>query len=397
MTMKSGKKSIWTSAAGTAFVTVTLLLGIAFFMILNANKNTSTVIKTTPWACVGGCGAGGSGGAGGATAKWIGRGVTGGLLDIQGMYSGSDTKQSVSKALELRFSIKPTYTSILALTVPFFSKTGSLQTTSDQPPITGLINNGIGDIRVDYIGNFGLSGDLSYDFTLSLPTGPYTATTGSDKYPIYLPTSLQLGAGVYNLSLDIGKTIDRDKSMILLDLVYSYPFNINFSGKNQYYDFTQQQKDLMTSSEKKRFYYYFKPYGENDIGGYTPPSLMASAFYGYKGMEDFVHSFGLMFSVPLGVSWIPALTTGKPYDPSPDPDNQVWNATLCYGLEFSKSNFPLFIAAYLPIHAKTASATNAQAGNKYDPTPMESWSRGPEWNDVFHRWSVFMGVKTSLF
>ncbi len=104
-----------------------------------------------------------------------------------------------------------------------------------------------------------------------------------------------------------------------------------------------------------------------------------------------------MFSVPLGVDWIPSMGNGTPYDPTPDPDNQVWNATLCYGLEFTRSNFPIFIAAYLPIHAKTASATNAQAGNPYDPTPMEDWSRGPDWNDVFHRWSVFVGVKTSLF
>jgi hypothetical protein len=346
---------------------------------------------------VGGCGAGGSGGAGGATAKWIGRGVSGGLLDIQAMYSSSSTKTSVSNALELRFSIKPSYTSVLALTVPFESKTGSLQAQSNEYPITGLINNGMGDLRVDYIGNFGLSGDLSYDFTLSLPTGSYTATYGKDNALTYLPTSLQLGAGIYNLSLDLGKTIDRDKSLVLFDLVYSYPFVVNFSGKNQYYSFNQQQLDEMTSSDKKRFSYYFKPYGESDLGGYTPPSLMASAYYGYKGMEDFVHSFGLMFSVPMGVTWIPSLKSTTEYNPTPDPDNQVWNATLCYGLEFSHSNFPIFIAAYLPIHAKTASASNAQAGDVYNLKPMEDWTRGPDWNDVFHRWSVFLGVKTFLF
>jgi hypothetical protein len=395
--MKSNGKNRRMSTVGGAIVLGMLFLSIACYTISTIHKFDRTVIKTTPWACVGGCGAGGSGGAGGATAKWIGRGVSGGLLDIQGMYSSTDTKQSISKACELRFSIKPSYTSILALTVPFSSKTGSLQTTTADPPITGLINNGFGDLRIDYIGAFGLSGDLSYDFTLSLPTGSYSATTGSDKEQKYLPTSLQLGSGTYNLSLDLGKTIDADKSMVLLDLVYSYAFNINFYGKSRHYNFTQQQKDLMTSSEKKRFYYYFKPYGENDLGGYIPPNLMASAFYGYKGMEDFVHSFGLMFSVPLGVAWIPSLKTGTPYDPSPDPDNQVWNATLCYGLEFSRSNFPIFLAAYLPIHSKTASATNAQAGNPYDPKPMKDWSRGPDFNDIFHRWSVFLGVKTFLF
>jgi len=396
--MQNAKKNIWLRALKRyCHIGIVLSACAAGLLVFHAGHHKGIALQTTPWACVGGCGAGGSGGAGGATAKWIGRGVSGGLLDIQSMYSSTATKQSISKALELRFSIKPTYTTTLALTVPFAEKTGSLQTSTVDAPTTGLINNGFGDLRVDYIGAFGLSGDLSYDFTLSLPTGGYATTTGSDKSQKYLPTSLQLGAGLYNLSLDLGKTIDADKSMMLFDIIYSYSFAVNFNGQNQYYNFSQQQKDIMTDAQKERFYYYFKPYGENDLGGYTPPNLMASAFYGYKGMEDFVHSFGLMFSVPLGVAWIPSLKSGTPYDPTPDPDNQVWNATLCYGLEFSKSNFPIFIAAYLPIHAKTASATNAQIGNPYDIKPMQDWSRGPDWNDIFHRWSVFIGLKTFLF
>jgi hypothetical protein len=345
---------------------------------------------------VGGCGAGGSGGSGGATAKWIGRGVSGGLLDIQGMYSSTATKTSIAKGLELRFSIKPTYTSTLALTVPFASKSGNLQPASNIEPKTGLINNGLGDLRLDYLGNFGLSGEFSYNLTLAVPTGSYTATTGADNGKQYLPTSLQLGSGLYNLSLDLGSTIDKDKSMLLLDLIYAYSFNINFSGKDKYYSYDQKVWDLMTAAQKKRFNYYFKPYGENDLGGYVPPNLTASVFYGYKGMEDFVHSFGLMFSVPLGVAWIPSFDT-KVYNPTPDPDNQVWNATLCYGLEFSRSNFPLYLAAYLPIHSKTASATNAQAADPYNLKPMQDWTRGPDFNDIFHRWSVFLGVKTFLF
>ncbi len=379
-------------AVPCALVACAALVAWAWF----AHRGAASFVAT-PWACVGGCGAGGSGGSGGATAKWIGRGVSGGLLDFQGIYSSTAMKSTSVNDMDLRFSIKPTYTSILALTFPFASKSGSLQAESNLPPVTGLINNGLGDVRLDFINAFGLSGDLSYDFTLTVPTGSFTATTGPDNGKQYLPTSLQLGSGVYNLSLDLGKTIDRDKGMILLDVIGSYPFAINFFGKNQYYSFSQQQLDMMAAADKKRFVYYFKPYGENDLGGYIPPSLTASAFYGYTGMEEFVHSFGLMFSAPLGVSWIPSLKNTTEYNPAPDPDNQVWTATLCYGLEFSRPNFPIFVAAYLPIHAKTASATNAQAADPYNIKPMEDWSRGPDWNDVFHRWSVFMGVKTSLF
>jgi hypothetical protein len=390
------RKNVLSGNIRTTGAVLTALGLVLVVSILFATHHRGPSIAATPWACVGGCGAGGSGGAGGATAKWIGRGVSGGLLDIQGMYSSTATKQSTVKGLELRFSMKPSYTSTLALTLPFASKSGALQPASNIEPKTGLINNGLSDIRLDYLGAFGLSGEFSYNFTLSVPTGSYTATTGADNGKQYLPTSLQLGSGLYNLSLDIGSTFDSDKSMVLLDIVYSYSFNVNFTGKNQYFSYDPQVWNLMTDAQKKRFNYYFKPYGESDLGAYTPPSLMASAFYGYKGMEDFVHSFGLMFSVPLGVAWIPGFDT-KRYNPSPDPDNQVWNATLCYGLEFSRSNFPIYLAAYLPIHSKTASATNAQAADPYNLKPMQDWTRGPDWNDIFHRWSVFLGVKTFLF
>jgi hypothetical protein len=352
-------------------------------------------IKATPWACVGGCGAGGSGGAGGATAKWIGRGVSGGLLDIQGMYSSTATKKSDINGLELRFSMKPSYTSVLALTVPFLSKNGSMQpTTAVDEKIR--INNGLGDIRLDYQSAFGLQGEFSYNFMVTVPTGSYTEKTGTESSE-YLPTSLQLGTGLCNLSLDLGYTLDRDKSMVLIDAIYSYPFAVNFSGKSKNIPASVSQEwDLLTTAQQKRFNYYFKPYGENDIGGYTPPSITTSVFYGYKGMEDFVHSFGLMYSVPLGVAWIPDYRVTS-YHPTPDPDNQVWSATLCYGLEFSRANYPIFVAAYLPIHAKTASATNAQASDPFNTKIMSDWSRGPDWNDIFHRWSIFMGVKTYFF
>ncbi|MBD3240875.1 MAG: hypothetical protein GF331_09840, partial [Chitinivibrionales bacterium] len=40
-----------------------------------------------PWRSVGGCGAGGGGGGAGGGAKWVGMGASGGLFDIEVMYS----------------------------------------------------------------------------------------------------------------------------------------------------------------------------------------------------------------------------------------------------------------------------------------------------------------------
>jgi hypothetical protein len=349
----------------------------------------------TPWGSIGGCGAGGSGGSSGATAKWIGKGISGGLLDVQVMLSSTATKKSDVRGLETRVSFKPTYTSVLALTVPVLAKTGSMQTSTADPELPGLINNGLGDLRLDYIKTFGLEGQFNADFTLSLPTGDYTATTGTDYHKLYLPTNLQLGSGLCNLSLDLGYTHDVQNGMWLFDVAYSYPFAANFRGNNRYFSFPANQLALLNDEQRRRFEYHFKPYGENDLGAYTPPSVMLSAFYGYKGLENYVHSFGAMFSAPLGVAWIPDFNT-QSYNPKPDPDHQAWNLTLCYGLEFKVFEFPLFVAAYVPIHDKTASATNAQLDDPYSTEPMATWN-GPDLHDVLHRWSAFIGVKSTLF
>jgi hypothetical protein len=351
----------------------------------------------TPWACVGGCGAGGSGGAGGATVKWVGKGVSGGLIDVQEVYSSTATKKSNTNALETRLSFRPTYTSTLALTIPVLSKNGTMQTSTASDEKTGIVNNGLGDIRIDFQNSFGLSGEFSYSVTLAIPTGDWSSTIGRDASKQFMPANLQLGSGLYSLALDLGYTQDFDDAMLLVDATYSHPFAVNFSGKNSYFQVYDNAAswDLMSAGQKSRFEYYVKPYGETDLGAYVPPSVSLSAFYGYKGMEDFVHSFGIMVSAPVGVAWIPEFQT-QTYDPKPDPDNQAWTATLCYGLEFSRPNFPIFIAAYLPIHSKTASATNAQLADPYDTKPMAQWN-APDWNDLFHRWSVFVGTKTTLF
>jgi hypothetical protein len=372
-------------------VTTAAIFSTRYFLQTNT-------ITATPWTCVGGCGAGGSGGASGATAKWIGKGASGGLLDVQVMYSSSATsRKSTANGVETRFSIKPSYTSSLALTLPIMSKNGTMQVSTADDEKPGLMNNGLGDIRLDYINTLGVEGNFSYNVTLAVPTGDYTATTGKEKAKQYLPSNLQIGSGLYSLTLDLGYTKDYDDAMIFVDAIYSHPFAINFSGKNQYFKKYDDKAtwDLTSSDQKKRFAYFFKPYGENDLGAYTPPSVTLSAFYGYKGLENFVHSFGLMFSAPIGVAWIPDFNATT-YNPKPDPDNMAWMATLCYGLEFSKPNFPIFIATYLPIHGKTASATNAQLADPYDTKPMATW-HAPDFNDVLKRWSVFIGTKTTLF
>jgi hypothetical protein len=343
----------------------------------------------TPWASIGGCGAGGSGGAGGGNIKWIGRGITGGLLDIQTLSNLEISQSRRNIAFTPRFTIRPTYTTQLAVTVPVLSKTGQFQPAA-QLPATTYITGGIGDVMVDFSKSLGMSGEYSLMVSLTMPTGQYDIKRGVQESPDLLSNMLQLGTGVYAASLGLNYIRDFDKGMFLLDLLGTSPFALRFSGSNSQgwsYD-----TSLMTASDKRRFAYHFKPYGENDLGGYTPPSLFLAAYYGDKRDPEYVTSYGMTFSVPMGVTWIPSYVA-KAYDPMPDPDFQAWSGTLQYGIEFSRGKNPFYLVVSKLIHDKASTPNQTY---RYDPDYVNKWN-GPDWRDFASTWSFTVGVKTSVF
>ena len=164
----------------------------------------------------------------------------------------------------------------------------------------------------------------------------------------------------------------------------------SFNGKNQYSALYEDlDLDKYSASERARLEYWLKPYGESDLGGYSPPSLSGSVFYGYKGEELYTYSFGVTFAAPLGVAWIPSSRTGE-YNPRPDPDFQTWTASLNYGMEFTSPKYPIFIAVTLPLHDKT----NQPDPN--DPNSVYKWD-APDTKDLFQAWSFSIGMKATLF
>jgi hypothetical protein len=360
----------------------------------------------TPWKCVGGCGAGASGGVNNTTPKWVGTGVSGGLIDIQAIYSRSIGRNYSYDLIDTRLSIRPTASSAIGLSLPVVSKIGPFQQSTASAEIPGNVTGGLGDIRIDYMKNFGLHGEYAITGILSLPTGQYDIKRGEEKSRHYLPVNLQKGSGVYSLTVDLGYTKDVERGLWLFDLSYTHPFAVNFKGKNRFVNDNADQFnqlnipsvwDQLSDEEKKRFHYHFKPYGENDLGGYVPPNVFLSAYYGYKGMPSYVHSAGLTFSFPVGVAWVPDFNC-KNFDPKPDPYHQAWSASVNYGLEFSKPTFPVFIGFSLPFHDKTSvtSTTSPKPENEYDTRPMAHWD-WPDFKDFGQQWSVFIGIKSTFF
>lgn len=342
----------------------------------------------TPWESIGGCGAGGSGGGSGDGIKWIGQGVSGGYLETE-VFTKYNVGQNFSGlTVSPRFSIKPTWSTKLGVTIPWTSHQGEVQYRSNQIP-TDRSTGGLGDISFDFSKTIGSGGAASLSASLSIPTGQYDIKRGTDAAEEILPSSFQKGSGLYSLTLGWDYSRDTDKGIWLYGLSYTHPFAMHLiSGENEFNDSYWDGKGY----SGKRFDYRFKFYGENDLGAYTPPSVGGSIAYGYRGRPGIVQSFGMSFSVPLGVAWISSEKAGT-YDPRPDPDHQAWSVAFAYGIEFSDADFPVYVGFSLPLHDKSNAA---DPKDEYDESPMRKWD-APDWDDFGQQWTIAVGIKGSFF
>jgi hypothetical protein len=380
----------WPVCAAAAALSVSVLLWPE--NSLHAYHEARSLV---PWQNIGGCGAGGSGGLGGGNITWIGRGVSGGLLDVQSITSVEIGQTRRNFASMQRLSFKPTSASSIALSIPVLSKMAQFQPQTNLPSRTE-VTGGVGDLLLDFSRTFGSIGQYALMATLTLPTGQYDIKRGEETSPQYLSNILQLGGGVYAASIGLSYTRDFDRGILIADFLATHPFVINFSGKNKNNDAASggwgYETDLMSDKEKQRFVYRFKPYGENDLGGYTAPSLYGAVYYGDKRDPQYVPSYGLTLSIPLQVNWIPNYSASL-YDPIPDPDFWTWSGTLQYGMEFSHSERPLYFVIAKQIHDR---ATPPGQDHRYDVSSVATVN-GPDWRDFWNTWSFAVGIRTSAF
>jgi hypothetical protein len=380
----------WYVYAAAAALSVSLLLWPG-----NGLHAHHEACSPVPWQNIGGCGAGGSGGLGGGNIKWIGRGVSGGLLDVQSITSVDIGRNRRNFASMQRLSFKPASASSIALSIPVLSKVAQFQPQTNLPSRTE-VTGGVGDLLLDYSRTFGSIGQYAFMATLTLPTGQYDIKRGEETNQQFLSNILQLGGGVYAASLGLGYTRDFDRGILIADFLATHPFGVNFSGTNKYNDDASggwgYETDLMSGEEKRRFVYRFKPYGENDLGGYTAPSLYGAVYYGDKRNPRYVPSYALTLSIPLQVNWIPNYSASL-YDPIPDPDFWTWSGTLQYGIEFSHEERPLYLVFAKQIHDR---ATPPSQNERYTVDAVTTVN-GPDWRDFWNTWSLAIGIRTSAF
>lgn len=353
------------------------------------SRNTPETL--TPWRSVGGCGAGGSGGVARDGIKWLGEGVSGGFgkLEVLPRYNFGQDFSMITMAPRLTYKVN--WNNIIGISVPVVSKHKDVQIQTNMAPVHHT-TGGTGDISLEYTRILGAYGQYNLNMRLTLPTGQYDIKRGRDSEKYFLPKLLQKGTGVYYLTSNLSYTRDVENGFWFADVEFSFPFNMKlFTNENRYMD--EYFSNYKQFKNDERFYYTFKPYGENDLGDVTPMNLSFSIAYAYRGIENQVHSIGLLGSVPLGTAYInqvDLVNNQGDYSesvykkPIKDPDFLRWNSALVYGLELSRETLPVFMAISIPLHADT---------DEEDPS---KWT-GPDWNDFGQRMTFALGLKASLF
>jgi hypothetical protein len=168
------------------------------------------------WGSIGGCGAGGgSASTPGGAIKWVGRNVTGGLIDVQCMSSETLSHSNWFSAVSARLGMSPFQRWGVAAYVPILYKVGDVSVLGQTK--TARIA-GFGDVSLEVSRKLGAT--LAHMLSLigSTPTGSHDAV----RQGIVLPQRLQLGSGVLGLTAQYQYTRDRDWGLMLVGGTVSY-------------------------------------------------------------------------------------------------------------------------------------------------------------------------------
>jgi hypothetical protein len=291
------------------------------------------------WQTIGGCGAG-AGSASAAGLKWVGRNVTGGLVNVQEQVSYSNIGTApynehnvfVNTYLNADLSEKWNVGAIVPLVYKYLNDPMHLGS-----PYTAAINysnGGLGDINLTVTRRFGRINDTSLTGIVGLPTGKWDATytPGSTNY---LNQNAQLGFGKPTGAIVLDHTMDRVWGLIVVGGVAAW------RG------------------------------GENKLNSYRAPTAGVYSYTGYF-LGPFVPSIGVILS---GYK-------GHDIDRNSEQTTPLASVAAQAGIEWSTDWIALMLAGTLPY--------------KYDGKDKDEMGqpRSP-WG--FMPWTVALGVSVAPF
>lgn len=182
-------------------------------------RSSAPLLST--WGNLGGCGVGG-GGASGAAVKWVGRGVTGGLVDLQFMTTEVFYLDGAKQLTVVgRAGTKLGDKWLLGVNAPFrynIEKIDRGFQTDPQPRFKTGHLAGLGDMGLDVGRKLGIANTSLVALGVSFPTGSFDSARAGGEVPF----RSELGTGVMGASLSFEHTIDRTWGLWILGASGNY-------------------------------------------------------------------------------------------------------------------------------------------------------------------------------
>jgi len=160
------------------------------------------------WGNVGGCGVSGATATAGGF-KWIGRGVSGGLLDVQCIASrNAYLDGATSLSFSTRLGTNLGYKWSVAATVPFIYNQEKVDSFGVEKQ---AYLPGFGDLSFEATRKLGITNANSLTLALTAPIGAHDAV----RKGVILPQRQQLGSGVMGVSATYEYTRDFDWGLMI--------------------------------------------------------------------------------------------------------------------------------------------------------------------------------------
>lgn len=270
------------------------------------------------WQTIGGCGAGTSTGAGGGI-KWIGRGATGGLFNLQVLSTYTHLNGGYNLSLNTLINRNVGDKWNVGFTVPVLYK--YYRDVYGLP--LDVSNSGVGDIGALFTRRLGEINATSVTLFVGFPTGSYDAKVRT----IPLTQEKQLGIGRMTGSLTVDHTMDETWGLIVLG------GTVGYRG------------------------------GQNHLGNYRAP---VASVYGYSGYlaGPFVPSLGVALTRFFGVD----------RDRGLDQQVQLWAVTGAFSLEWSNDWIAILGGVSLPFGWSRRGVVDG--ANTTGDSGLQPWTAG---------------------
>jgi hypothetical protein len=332
------------------------------------------------WANIGGCGSSGGGAAAGA-GKWMGRGVSGGLVDLEVLSNktlgGDYLYSAVAVTPTFHWPAHPNWTASMALawksnTFEYEGYKVAEDLTSRMERTTG----GFGDLGLSLNRLFGDENQHSASLSALLPTGQHDIKRlhfkGQNIEPDdvrYMNPFVQPGSGLYSLGVGYEWTKTKDWGLMVFGGSYTSAWawdnwgcrdGASVAGRTGNQKLESCQAAGPSPLTWKLWELRHQRFGnQSDLDwehSYGAPGTGATgadgvSLYGYVGRKEeaSTQSVGLTLSVPL------APTYYWEYGPGTN-DNRVstrirtndYTLKFSAGLEISNPAFPIFLSLGVP-------------------------------------------------